>query len=1144
MAVPSVERKERVVTRRRPWRAVRWLVLLLMPVAVVVLLVLLGVQLVLTSDIPRSRIVHELQMETGLRFEAASSRTRWPGMTELRDISIALPLEDEPFLRIPVLQIRHTPLLWIAAGFEVHEATIDDPLLRLRQDEYGRWNVLRAVEIVQAVQEHRTGTGEVPPFPRVSLRNGIINLLGPEGQVIEAPLEFEGEPETPLSWAFRLSLGEALLAGGRVAPRGEWQHQVELLFGRDQTLLQAFVPEEVLPLEGAAKWQGGLENGQFAGRLHLERLHAGEYAAKGDATLGAVDGRLVLRPRNVVLGRHDQPEMQARVHSGVIMLDGPNAELQRVRIEGAGAVIDLNGQWDLEREAGEIVAIWTGAAIGPVLGHEGEMRIKAMLPEVGASTINADVRSIGSTAQGTWESQLRFSIRGASWSQMVGEMTAQQLQWRDDQGVLDFSGAMARVEAQWPEIQLNRIVIPGAERSRIDAHLNAEALTWRIEAEAAQWDIPRLRGGALDLLVRAEGDALRVRVPELRAAGPNFSARFSGNYDLASDLPLHAAGRIAYRMPDDARGRPDAGEAIADIGAWLAQAEVSGQLQPLNLRMAGELLGRDVRIGEAPVEQVSIPFTARANANAADFASSSFHLLGGEWRVEGRYRDLDRTIALELTGDAIPLQSAMQVVDLPMEMPGTAAGRLQVSVPNLDLDALTIQGEFNVADIHRPGLAIETGRGRLETSRGVLTLRDLEMTAGDAMLRGLIQFDLRAREEVHLDLDMQRWPVAYNEIPVTAVVDGRASVDVRLADLAFRGRVDAAADVAHTGNAIGRINTVSMLDGRRINVQSIRGDFCRGTIEGSGVIVLDDWLQSGGDLRMAAVDLEELQRCFEIDDEISGFAGMHLRIGRSTDARALGPMQVAIDIDSTDATFRTISVGDAEIRAYFGPERFVLDRSTFNLADGVLTLWSRLSPHGQERFVHVQATIERIDIDQLFRAFKPDGGDLPGRVNGQLSFGGYTEPPHRLFGEGRLGIFESDLANLPGISAVYNLLNLRIGPQAPSGRGDVRIRLEGSALEIYRLRYFNRGADLAASLRIEDVWAGAESPISGVAAGTLRPLREMNIPFLDLDRMLGALQTGAATVEISGTLEDREIRPVPFADVAGRFVRILGGGGD
>jgi hypothetical protein len=124
---------------------------------------------------------------------------------------------------------------------------------------------------------------------------------------------------------------------------------------------------------------------------------------------------------------------------------------------------------------------------------------------------------------------------------------------------------------------------------------------------------------------------------------------------------------------------------------------------------------------------------------------------------------------------------------------------------------------------------------------------------------------------------------------------------------------------------------------------------------------------------------------------------------------------------------------------------------------------------------------------------------------------------------------------------IYNLLNLRIGPQQPRGRGEARFRLEGTALELSRLQYFNRGADVAASLRIDNIWEGGDSPISGVAAGSVRPLRDLDLPLIDIDRLLQGLQTGAASIEIDGTLTDRRIRVVPFAEISGRLMRILTG---
>jgi hypothetical protein len=1125
--------------RSRAGRALRLLMLLLLPLLLLVIVVVAAVQFVLWSDLPRATIVRELQAETGLRIEAATSRTRWDGSTELRDVSIALPLEDQPFVRVPVMRVRHTRPLLTPLGVEIYEANLESPWVLLERDELGRWNAMRAVEIVQARQAQRPTTGDTSPLPRITVHDGSVEVAGDDGQRTTVPLEFAGEPDGPVSWAFRLTAGEVGAARGRLAPHGEWQHQVELSFGDDQSLLESLAPADLLPLRGAIRWQGGLQNGAVSGRLHVQRLQAGDLRAEGEAAVSAINGRVVLRPRNLDISSVERREVTARLVSGVLTLEESTAVLQRLRVEGGGAAAEFSGRWDLEQESGEITATWAGAAAGPISGHEGQIRISAEFPARGAASVRAHVRSTGLTAQGAWDVAVQVGLRGATWEQMVGDVTVERLVWRDEQGPIDLSGASARLETDWPLVRLSRAAIPGAERSSIQAWVDVPASTWWVEGEAVQWDIPRVRGGVLNLLVRGEGTATRATVSEMRIAGAGFEARVSGEYDLNQDEPLQATARISYEEPVQTTSGTET-TSLA-VGSWLANTELRGRLQPLNLRMVGEVQGREIRIGDAHVDQVVVPLTGRATEDRAQFASGQFDLLGAAWSLQGSYVDAGRMLALQVTGESIPLQQVARMFEIPIELPGQGEARVQVLVPGLDLDALQIQGEFAVADIDRPGLRVERGRGEIVTRGGVLTLRGLELVSGEAQLTGMLEYNLRKREDLRVDVQTRGWPIGYEGVPLAGVVDGRAQVALNLEKMTFSGVVDAAADVTHDGMSIGRITTLTNLEGRRFDVQRIAGDLCAGTIDGRARIVLDDLLQTRAEITLDGIDLQQVSMCFGADDDYTGRLSATLSVGPAADARAPEPLALVLRVTSDGGAYRTISFGGAEINAFFGPRRTVIDRSNIALADGTMTLFSRVSRHEGARFVHVQTNLERIDIDQFYRAFAPDEGPLPGRLSGSAAFGGYVEAPHRMFGEARLSLVDSDLANLPAIAAVYNLLNLRFGGQEPRGRGDVRVRLEGNALEITRLRYFNRGADIAGSLRVDNVWLGGESPISGVAAGSVRPLRDLDIPLLDIDRMLSTLQTSAASVEVGGTLAERDIRVVPFADIAGRITRVFTG---
>jgi hypothetical protein len=260
-------------------------------------------------------------------------------------------------------------------------------------------------------------------------------------------------------------------------------------------------------------------------------------------------------------------------------------------------------------------------------------------------------------------------------------------------------------------------------------------------------------------------------------------------------------------------------------------------------------------------------------------------------------------------------------------------------------------------------------------------------------------------------------------------------------------------------------------------------------------------------------------------------------------------MQIELHADFTDGRFQELSLGypnddspDLFALIHFGPDLFQIDRGTLAAAGGTLDLFGRLTRHDGELTAFVNLMLNRIDLQQLASAASLNDQPMPGIVNGEWSLGGSLFPPHRIFGNARLLLTESDLLALPGIAQVYGALRLDIGTSLPTGEGELLLRLEGDALEITRLTYFNRGTDILASLRIDNIWKAADSPISGTAVGAIRPLRGTNLPFFEIvDRMIQAAQSNAAAVQIEGSVSAPEAEIVPLQEITSAIRRLIRG---
>lgn len=110
-------------------------------------LVVVAIQAVLWSDIPRNLVLAALQKTLGVKVEAKSVQTGWWGDTRVDDVTMTIPLEDQPFIKTGVIHVRHSSLLSLVLfGLELKSLDIESPEVHLRQSPAGRWNVLELVQ--------------------------------------------------------------------------------------------------------------------------------------------------------------------------------------------------------------------------------------------------------------------------------------------------------------------------------------------------------------------------------------------------------------------------------------------------------------------------------------------------------------------------------------------------------------------------------------------------------------------------------------------------------------------------------------------------------------------------------------------------------------------------------------------------------------------------------------------------------------------------------------------------------------------------------------------------------------------------------------------------------------------------------------
>jgi hypothetical protein len=301
----------------------------------------------------------------------------------------------------------------------------------------------------------------------------------------------------------------------------------------------------------------------------------------------------------------------------------------------------------------------------------------------------------------------------------------------------------------------------------------------------------------------------------------------------------------------------------------------------------------------------------------------------------------------------------------------------------------------------------------------------------------------------------------------------------------------------------------------------------------------------------------------------------------------------------TNGYWRTVPITDAIIIGYIGRDpddpgggyRLVLgsgdnQTSTIRFDNGILRVWGRVGRHfGDTLAMQANIGIEELDLNPLIHAFDANAHDMPGRLNGtatllytsrpppmkqmQYPYPSQAPPPGTrpttttaptsapapepampeaerlllpLYGEAEIKLSRSNLANYGPIAFLYNLMNAGPGLDAPNGTGDVKIHLERGALRVDRLRYFNRGVEVRATATTTQIWNLPDNPITGIAVGTLQPLRNRKLPLLaDINDILAAIQSDLTTIAIEGNARKPVPRPMFFGDVGGEFQRFIVG---
>ncbi len=1153
----------------------RWLIRLSILLLILLISALVAAHFVLKGDLPRRIVVDILREQTGLRVDAGAMSVTWSGRTVIEDLEIGLPIEQDPFLTARRVRVRHNSLiaLVLTRSLGLSDLRIVDPVVSLEAAEGEQWNLIEAADIVSLAlarnADPNAPSRSLPELPRLRIERAIVDVRLPDGRELSyQPFVILGDPDGTLAWDFALTLEDRIALGGRVSPGAGWAHRIDFAVDEVRSLIEPFVDTLPYPLDAAGAWRGDIRSGTLAGTLTVDRLHAGEYTAKGSISADLVGTRFNATPTSLTVQRtttnaEQTRTDQLRITGGTISADLDAVTATRIIGSLATAVgaapatfaeFQAEAEYSIPQTSGSAKLDWRGNAqplTGSALEHTGSLLAVGSVSPLGEVRIDTDLRTTGRGEPASWDIVAAISAAGPSTQQLSISTIAERARVSTAQGQANLDRAQARLTARWPVFSDIRLSIPDADPERtplvINAALDASTLDWTASADAQQYRPP------LSIAALPEPPPFTV---SLRAAGDRSSAVLETLSAESEGIALRADGRIALDdLNAEVRIVAERGPlAVADsvaTASTVISADITGTVSPLDLRLVGQTEIEAPTYRQRPIGDISSRFSASANNRAIEFVFEPFTILDGRVSAIASYATGDAEARIAFLGEGVSLDRVGDVLGIPLTLTGEVGADLAATIPLQNPASTVASGTWTAARVNAADLALINGEGTLIAGNGSLRLPQITLRHADGSLQGAAEMDLERPDRFHAVFSLSDWPLDLEAQQLAVNASGQADLVFQLAPFGADGTAQLDADLRFRDQPASTLTIRTSVSGRDLSIDTISADALGGTVNGSGLVPLsaEFWDRARFDLAWADLDFTGIARFAPQLQPLQGTATGSLSVSKADGPRDELPLKLVLKSDFDNARFSDFTLGtidreeaDLDLTAHIGPDRLEIKDGSIVAAGGVLDLYGRISDHDGEPAAFVSFSMNDLDLQQIASAASLNDRPMPGRVSGEGSIGGSLTSPHRLFGSATMMLSESDLLALPGIAQLYSALRLNIGTPKPEGEGQVLIRLEGQSLEITRLLYFNRGTDVVAALTIEDIFNPTQSAIEGTAVGSIRPLRAGSQSFLSvIDRLLRAAQANAAAVDISGTLTEPQTRLTPLKDLTSSIRRLLRG---
>ena len=1151
--------------KRRRWLWLFGIIVLLLLIAAVV-----GVEIVRRSDLPRQIVLEQARTQLNAQVELDEVDAGWGGHTTLRGLRLSDPLSGALIAEFPELNVDHTPLVGLAMGRPVQLDRVQAPGGRvvLRQNQTGRWNLREAI----APLLQREPTEDDQPLPAVQADGLTLRIERPGGRTLAlddvgvklAPVEGSRRYDVAVR-AGRLGTVRGAFVNGGDRPHGLW---LDLATRDAAAMLWLDAPPQPLRVKG--QWRGQLSDGRLTGRADLADLRAGSVQVRGRTRLalgpqGAAIEPIDLAVANVpgldAVGEADQP---VRLTAGRITAGPEQITLDQVTARLLNGSISLAGDIEPAKRRARITATWTDLAAPAQARHTGRatVQLEPAGPDryAGSATWHVEGRAYGGELNTDGSAELTllaptddrpFAITAAA--------GFEQLAWDGEKAAVGLAGLTADARIDADAIVVERLSLPAADGGATPALAGSGRFsfadrTWQVELRGGRLPIEAAALADLppfDFAVDAGGTRDRIDIQTLRVENEVAVVTITGDWSADRPTPVDVTVDATYT-----------GE-LAFEGAGLTfrtdelglNAAVTGTLFPMALHVDGPLVARRLHLGQMPREQLRIAIDATVRDDAVTLEGEPFQLLGGTWTAQARWDRATNDASAGLTMQSVDLARLDELTGTALELRGMLGGALEITLPQLDRDKLELAGRWEVHGPAWRGMTVDQASGKLRMLEKDLRLDAVEFKRGQGLAACAIRINLPA-DRIQLRFEVDDWPVEYPSADLAGRISGEGILDVNPAENRFVGPVDLQTTWRRGEVDVATLKLDGRLLGRRAELKTVTGHLLGGRISGSGTADFDRPATSELHIAARGVSLARVAEIWPNLSETSGLLEVTFDLAEADDPRAPGPMKGVLTVNSApDAPvkYRGMQFEQGSASMYLVPasaqaseagrwvDRLLLQRSTWELAQGSLGFWGRVTWRPQGWFYYANVELDKLDMAAVIAAAAPERQNPPrGKLSGTVMLTGPVGRIERRYGKADLRITEADLANEGVIAGIYGLLNFDLDDD-PTGTGKATLRLEGDRATISNAVYQNRGVTFRLGGQLGNISAGRATPVAGYAMVISNVMPD--VPLLEqVGEAVGAVQSFTNAVRFTGTWAEPNVKWVPLEQAASTVEGVVPGG--